>query len=123
MGQPHPCHAGPDGAPCRNVVACPFCRRYATDRRFNLLWGGDGNVPELPGIVRRAVNYAASTVRHVAAGLPQASPEEQGRRRAICASCPSGMFDGERCRHPKCGCTAVAKSARMLERCPLDHWS
>lgn len=74
--------------------------------------------------VQKAVNFAASAVKHVAAGMPQASDEEVARRFAICQTCEH--YDGKACRH--CGCVVVrerkflSKLSWANEKCPVDKW-
>lgn len=75
-------------------------------------------------MLQKARNFAASTARHVAAGMPQASDEEVARRFAICQTCEH--FDGKACR--QCGCPVVrekkflSKLSWANESCPVGKW-
>jgi hypothetical protein len=71
-----------------------------------------------PSLIQRAVNFAQSTVRHVAAGLPQASEEERRRRMALCMACEFRVNGA--C--SKCGCVLKAKTSWALETCPAGKW-
>lgn len=77
-----------------------------------------------PSLVEKAVNFATSAARHVAAGAPQASQEEVSRRFAICQSCE--FYDGKAC--GKCGCPVVrekkflSKLSWANESCPVGKW-
>lgn len=79
-----------------------------------------------PGLVRRAVNFAAALAAHVAAGSPRADQETIDARLAICQTCP--LFDGRRCQHVACGC-AVSAADQFLNKlawgdqgCPDGRW-
>lgn len=75
-------------------------------------------------LLQKAKNFAASTAKHVAAGMPQASDEEVARRFAICEGCE--FYDGKACR--KCGCPVVrekrflSKLSWANEKCPVGKW-
>jgi hypothetical protein len=79
-----------------------------------------------PGVslITKAVNFAASAARHVAAGMPQASEEEVARRFAICEGCEH--YDGKACK--QCGCPVVrekqfiSKLAWADQSCPVGKW-
>lgn len=77
-----------------------------------------------PGIATRAVNFATSAAKHIAAGMPQCSDAERERRFAICQGCE--FYDGSAC--SKCGCP-VARERKWLsklswagESCPVGKW-
>lgn len=72
-----------------------------------------------PTAVEKVVNLAVATVQHVAAGLPQASPEEQDRRRGICEGCPH--FDAANKTCVVCGC-GPTKLAWDSASCPVNKW-
>jgi hypothetical protein len=74
----------------------------------------------LPPLATRAANYAASTARHVLAGLPRADEATRAARLAACHACDRYRPSDDRC--SACGCPALAKSVRLLETCPLDRW-
>ena len=81
--------------------------------------------PPLPGPLTMAANYARSTVRHLAAGRPQASPELQAARLAACESCDHLRPSDRRCglvRGCGCGCPVDEKVQRLLDRCPVNRW-
>jgi hypothetical protein len=79
-----------------------------------------------PGLTltQKAANFAASAVKHVAAGMPRASDEERERRFAICQGCE--FYDGKAC--TKCGCPVVrerqfiSKLTWAGESCPVGKW-
>lgn len=77
-----------------------------------------------PTLLTKAVNFATSAARHVAAGMPRASDEEVARRFAICQACEH--YDGKACR--KCGCPIVreqrfvSKLSWANESCPVGKW-
>ncbi len=117
---------------------CRVCWLYHNDERYRRLW--DGSKPEaaaikpalpapatvtaaaepqrLPSLLKQAGNFAGALARHVAAGLPQASEEEKGRRMALCLACEHWQ-DG-RC--TRCGCFVAAKTAWAREKCPVGKW-
>jgi hypothetical protein len=72
----------------------------------------------------KAVNFATSAARHVAAGMPQATDEQVAERFAICQGCEH--FDGRACR--QCGCPVVrerkflSKLSWAGESCPVGKW-
>ena len=77
-----------------------------------------------PGLLAKAVSFATSAARHVAAGMPKVSDEEVARRFAICQACEH--YDGKACR--KCGCPIVrekqfvSKLSWANESCPVGKW-
>lgn len=77
-----------------------------------------------PSVLKKAINFVAATVKHVAAGAPSASEEEVARRFAICQGCEH--YDGKAC--AKCGCpiSAVKGSVSKLswadQSCPVGKW-
>jgi hypothetical protein len=78
-----------------------------------------------PSLLVKAVNFATSAARHIAAGAPRASDAEIERRFAICQGCEH--YDGNAC--TKCGCPVVRESrfvsklAWANEKCPVGKWS
>lgn len=80
----------------------------------------------LPSLGARIKNYAKSTARHVAAGMPEASPEEKARRLEICrgsATVPRcGKYRPSDGACAGCGCPLEAKAARALDYCPDKKW-
>jgi len=40
----HPCRKGPDGTPCRSSDQCRPCYLFKHSLKYNLAWGGDGQV-------------------------------------------------------------------------------
>lgn len=103
------------------VYVCLACLRPVSDQaRPHLgLCGCTGATP-----AQKAVNFAKSAARHVAAGLPQASEEEVARRFAICQGCEH--YDGRACK--QCGCPVVrerkflSKLSWAGESCPIGKW-
>ena len=76
--------------------------------------------PEYPPLLVQAANYAASTIAHVAAGMPKADDDEVRRRLAICEACES--YDAAKKRCTACGCPVRRKSKRADSECPLHKW-
>ena len=77
-----------------------------------------------PSLLQKAKNFAASAVKHVAAGAPRCTQEQIDARFAICQQCEH--FDGRACR--QCGCPVVrekqfvSKLAWAGEKCPVGKW-
>jgi len=77
-----------------------------------------------PGLLQRAVNFAASAIRHVGEGAPRCTEEEVAARFAICQVCEH--YTGSVCR--KCGCGVsgrrglVSKLSWAGESCPVEKW-
>ena len=105
----------------------PCTERYiengaTLERPCSPLAGGPS--PASPGLLAKAVNFAASAAAHVAAGLPRASQEEIERRFSLCKSCD--RFDGRAC--TLCGCPIkreskmISKLAWANESCPIGKW-
>lgn len=74
----------------------------------------------MPGLLRRAANFARAVVAHVVAGGPTAPPDVQAERLAICRSNDCGFYrEGDRCGHGGCGCFLATKTAWAEQACPL----
>lgn len=73
----------------------------------------------LPPLLTRAANFAGAAVAHVAAGLPQASPELKAARLAVCGGCDQYLASGA-C--ALCGCNMAVKAGWAEQRCPLGKW-
>lgn len=77
-----------------------------------------------PSLLTKAANFTKSAVKHVAAGMPQASQEQIDQRFAICQGCEH--YDGRACR--LCGCPVVREQAYISklswanEKCPVGKW-
>lgn len=75
-------------------------------------------------LVAKAVNFAASSVRHIAAGMPRCTQEQIDARYAICQQCEH--FQDGAC--AKCGCPLVrerqyiSKLSWANEECPVGKW-
>lgn len=82
------------------------------------------SIPEPPGLLGKAWNFAASAAAHVAAGMPRATQEQIDARFAVCQACE--LFDGRAC--TKCGCPIVREKAFVSklswahEKCPVGKW-
>lgn len=80
--------------------------------------------PQTVGSATKLKNFAKSTVKHVASGLPRSSDAEVERRFSICSACD--QFTGKTCK--ACGCTIttdpvlIGKLQWAGERCPLKKW-
>ncbi len=73
--------------------------------------------PSLLSQARNALGALGRVVGAALAGEPiRVSPEEHGRRWAICVACEN--LTGDKCK--LCGCHMKAKTALAQERCPLD---
>lgn len=72
--------------------------------------------PALPSLWRQAVNFTASTAKHLANGAQAADEATLAARLDACMMCEHRAFD--RC--GKCGCPVQAKAARASEACPDD---
>lgn len=75
-------------------------------------------------LTHKAVHFAASAAKHVAAGMPMATQEQIDARYAICQACE--FFTGGAC--SKCGCPLVrerkyiSKLSWAHESCPVGKW-
>lgn len=72
-------------------------------------------------IFDKARNFTAAAIQHVAVGMPEASPELQAERLAICEACEL-MTPERTCRHKSCGCQLDRKSAWLDQHCPIGKW-
>lgn len=77
-----------------------------------------------PGRWQRARCFLVALWRHLRQGMPQASPEDQARRLAICSKCQ--WFDAQLNSCRQCGCklrhqpgSLADKIGWAAERCPL----
>lgn len=84
---------------------------------------------ESPSILQKIENVGKAVVRVTSAAMSEkqvlVSPEEQGRRMAICAGIDGlqprcEFFTGTTCR--KCGCVAKFKTKLATETCPIGKW-
>jgi hypothetical protein len=75
--------------------------------------------PQAPGLLTKAVNFATAVAGHVAAGMPEATPELKAARLAVCSTCdqrlPGGVCAG-------CGCDLDRKASWRDQDCPLGKW-
>ena len=73
---------------------------------------------------QKVSNFAASAIKHVAAGMPLATENQVAERFAICQGCEH--FDGKACK--KCGCPVIreqrfiSKLSWAGESCPVGKW-
>lgn len=77
---------------------------------------------EGPGLLRRIGTFAGALASHLAAGLPQATPEEKARRLSLCVACDLYDSARKRCRHQNCGCNLDKKAGWADQHCPLRKW-
>lgn len=81
-----------------------------------------------PSLMQRAANFGSAAIQHVAAGMPESTPEQQAERLAICeTSGPNGtacelMTPERTCRHKSCGCQLDRKAAWLDQHCPIGKW-
>ena len=105
---------------------CTACARIVRSRtpRISAQCRAAGDSVAGITLFQKAHNFAASAVKHVAAGMPQSSEEEVARRFAICETCKH--FDGKACR--ECGCPVVREKKFLSklswgnEKCPVGKW-
>lgn len=103
------------------VAAYRRCPWYAADEHFLATWGlSPLPEPDLPPLAVQVMNLTKSAARHIAAGMPEASPEEQNRRESLCRGCEKYRPSDDRC--AACGCYVKEKTSWQLEMCPLGKW-
>lgn len=79
---------------------------------------------DAPSFLQKVKNFAVSSAKHVAAGMPMASDEEILRRHDICQGCE--FFKDNSCQ--KCGCPVVrtkkyiSKLSWADQECPVGKW-
>jgi hypothetical protein len=72
-------------------------------------------------LMKTTKGFVNSVKEHVSNGMPQATPDQQRERLAICQACPSLIKET----NPRCGeckCFVQVKTRWALEKCPLDLW-
>lgn len=78
----------------------------------------------VPSFAQRLKNFAASAVKHVAAGMPMCTDEQVAERFAICQACE--FYQDGTCQ--KCGCPLarerkfISKLSWAKESCPVGKW-
>ena len=104
--------------PCPPTTAQPDGAEFCTDS-FTL------DCPPAPlSLFAKAKNFAKSAARHLALGMPAASPEEIDRRYSICQGCE--FLKNNSCL--KCGCPItrdkkfISKLSWANESCPVGKW-
>lgn len=104
-----------DGACLTGAEDCPGrrMRGYCLLVRKNI-------APALPPLWKQAANFVASAIKHVAAGMPEASPAAAAARLEVCQACPQYLADSGRC--AACGCYLAAKTTWQLQSCPEGKW-
>ena len=76
----------------------------------------------MPGLMKRGMNFAQASVRHMADGMNQATEVVFEQRLAICRECELCETTMMICRHPKCGCYLQIKASWRSQACPLGKW-
>ncbi len=77
-----------------------------------------------PSFLEKVKNFAVSSAKHVAAGMPMASDAEILRRHDICQGCE--FFKDNACQ--KCGCPIsrtkkyISKLSWADQECPVGKW-
>lgn len=77
-----------------------------------------------PSFLAKVKNFAVSSAKHVAAGMPMASDAEILRRHDICQGCE--FFMDNSCQ--KCGCPVsrtkkyISKLSWADQECPVGKW-
>ena len=87
----------------------------------------DKALQEAPNLARQLINFGVALVEHVADKMAKRSQEEiNGILTTHCQSCD--FFDGLRCMHPHCGCSAnnhrvfLNMLAWRSKKCPIGKW-
>lgn len=84
------------------------------------------NVP--PTVVQRGLNYIKAWSRWNFFGRPVRDDSRVEEIRAICQSCPEGLFVDGVCTHAQCGCSVKEptwfgdKVKWETEHCPIGQW-
>lgn len=114
---------------------CPICSRTlpieAGDPKYYPIrcscgFVDHGDKHNKPGPLTRAANFGKALIEHKRNGNPKASKAEIQARFETCKPCE--RFDGEMCRHPKCGCSVnnVTQFRNKLawadQSCPMGKW-
>lgn len=103
------------------IAAFKLCPWYDADQHFLSTWKlSPPPEPSLPPLTAQVGNLMRSAARHVAAGMPEASPEEQDHRKSLCRGCEQYRPSDDRC--AACGCYVKEKTSWKLEACPLGKW-
>lgn len=83
--------------------------------------------PPLPGIIKRAGQYAKAIARWTAAGSPTRTQAEIDGLLAVCRGCR--QYNAQHAACAKCGCNVNSqasglanKLAMATEHCPLRKW-
>lgn len=119
------CHCKACGQ--QHLFPPPVDRNGQPEPFRNATWGhvcGAAQTAAAPTLLQQAANFAASAVKHVAAGMPRCTQEQVDARFAICQGCEH--YDGKACR--LCGCPVVREQAFVSklswanEKCPAGKW-
>lgn len=107
---------------CQNVLARFEEWEQGGGLRSSVITQNPAEVPEPPGMLQRAGNFAQALWQHTLDGFTTVDDAEYERRLAICRGCPS--FDSQPvvCRHPSCGCLLTTKARWASSQCPLSRW-
>ena len=73
-----------------------------------------------PGLLRQALSFARSVVRHVGSGAVELDGDQVASRAAICGQCDHHDADADRCL--LCGCNLAIKRRWPREKCPDGRW-
>lgn len=77
--------------------------------------------PTDPSLVQRAKNIAGAVVKHTRTGRKTAPEIVQRERLSVCQGCE--YFNGHKCQHKACGCTAFKlKLSWASSTCPVGKW-
>ena len=101
-----------------------FCPPFLDNDRQPAVVAGETAHVSVLSAVQKAVNFATSAARHVAAGAPRCTDEQIAERFAICQTCE--FLKGGACE--KCGCAVsrerayVSKLSWAGESCPVGKW-
>lgn len=87
---------------------------------FNACKHRDGII--LPSKTTMAVNFSKASVKHLASGLKNRTPEQQAEVQAICKLCDQYVLINNNPRCKKCGCYLNVKQRWQTADCPLGKW-
>lgn len=96
-----------------------------------------GSPADVPGIMRRFVNFGGSLAAHIKSGALRATDEQVAARWDVCRSNKCGLFKEKgqgngQCLHPSCGCNlkSVGNESSVVpnklrwadQKCPVGLW-
>jgi hypothetical protein len=76
-----------------------------------------------PSLIKKALNFGAAVVRHVASGLTQVNDDTYQLRLDQCRQCASLNVERMVCQEANCGCYVERKARWASQSCPLGKWN